>query len=77
MPSTLIAAFDYDAAHARLTITFTTGRIYQYFAVPAATARDFKAAFSKGSYFNRHIRNNYPFRELVASDPQAAKRSAR
>jgi lysyl-tRNA synthetase class 2 len=67
MPSSVIANFDYDPAHARLTVTFVTGRVYQYFAVPAAVAADFRAALSKGSFFNTHIRDRYPFRELKRS----------
>ena len=31
----------------------------------AAMADAFRAAFSKGNYFNRHIRNRYACRELV------------
>jgi hypothetical protein len=64
MPSSVIAKFDYDAAHARLTVTFVTGRIYQYFAVPAAVAAEFGNAFSKGTFFNTKIRDKYPFREM-------------
>ena len=77
MPSTVIAAFDYDAAHARLTVTFTTGRVYEYFAVPAVVAEEFRLAFSKGTYFNRQIRDNYPFREIERPATQPPKRSAR
>lgn len=64
MPSSVIAKFDYDPAHARLTVTFVTGRVYQYFAVPAAVAADFRNAFSKGTFFNTQIRDKYPFREM-------------
>lgn len=76
MPSSVIAKFDYDAEHARLTITFVTGRVYRYFAVPAAVAVDFGSASSKGAFFNTQIRDRYPFREVT---PRAAprKRSAR
>ena len=64
MPSNVIAKFEYDAAHACLTVTFVTGRVYQYFAVPAAVADDFRNAFSKGMFFNTRIRDKYPFRQI-------------
>lgn len=77
MPSTVIAGFDYDAEHARLTVKFTTGRVYEYFAVPSAAAEAFRLAFSKGTYFNRHIRDHFPFREIGQPAAQRPNRSAR
>lgn len=77
MPSSVIAKFDYDNAHARLTVTFVTGRVYQYFAVPAAVAADFRAATSKGVFFNAQIRDRYPFREVKPIGDAYRKRSAR
>lgn len=77
MPSSVIAKFDYDEAHARLTVTFVTGRIYEYFAVPAAVAADFRAAGSKGAFFNTQIRDRYPFREIKPIGDTYRKRSAR
>ena len=76
MPSSVIAAFHYDAAHARLTVTFTTGRVYDYFAVPAEVAGEFRAAFSKGTFFNTRIRDHFPFKENIARRAYA-NRSAR
>jgi hypothetical protein len=67
MPSSAIKRFDYEAEHARLTITFTTGRVYQYFMVPADIAASFRAALSKGTYFNTKIRDRYAFREITAA----------
>jgi hypothetical protein len=65
MPSTVVAKIAYEADHARLTVTFTTGRVYQYFLVPADVAARFQTAFSKGSYFNTRIRDRYAFREVT------------
>ena len=65
MPSTAISAIDYEAAHARLTVTFTTGRVYQYFMVPEEIAAAFKAATSKGRFFNAQIRDRYTCREIT------------
>ena len=76
MPSSVIAKFDYDAEHARLTVVFTTGRVYEYFAVPAIVVEEFRAAFSKGTFFNTRIRDHFPFRENTSSAAYR-KRSAR
>jgi KTSC domain len=65
MPSTVIADFDYDAERAQLTVSFVTGRVYRYFEVPPDCAAEFQAAFSKGAFFNRHIRDQYPCREVT------------
>jgi hypothetical protein len=46
-------------------VTFTTGRRYIYFDVPAAVYLRFRHADSHGSYFNHHIRDHYDFRELT------------
>ena len=65
MPSTVIQRFDYRPELHELEVLFVTGRRYVYSDVPPAAVADFRAAFSKGSHFNRHIRDRYPCRELV------------
>ncbi|HYC94618.1 MAG TPA: KTSC domain-containing protein [Sphingomicrobium sp.] len=64
MPSTVIRRFDYRPESRELEILFTTGRRYIYSDVTEETVRDFRAAFAKGSYFNRQIRDRYPCREV-------------
>jgi KTSC domain-containing protein len=64
MPSTAIADIDYDAARKRLTVTFVTGRVYEYIDVPVEVASSFQSAFSKGTFFNGYIRDRYDFREI-------------
>jgi hypothetical protein len=66
MPSSVIADFEYEPELARLTVTFTTGRIYQYFMVPPDVAASFQDAPSKGAFFNTRIRDRYTFREVIA-----------
>jgi hypothetical protein len=61
MPSTVIAAFDYDASACRLDVRFVSGRRYSYHGVPPEVAADMRAAFSKGVYFNEHIRDRYRY----------------
>ncbi len=64
MPSTVIRSFDYRPATRELEILFTTGRRYLYEEVPPEAVSAFRAAFSKGRHFNRHIRDRFPCREL-------------
>lgn len=64
MPSTVIRALHYDPASAELTVIFTTGRRYIYANVPEAEVAAWRAAPSKGQYFNAHIRDRYAFREI-------------
>ena len=65
MPSTVIRRFDYRPNSQELEVLFVTGRRYIYFQVPPDEVEAFRAAFSKGTYFNRHIRDRYRYRELV------------
>jgi hypothetical protein len=66
MPSSVIARFHYDAERCDLEIVFTTGRRYVYREVPPEIVDAFRAAFSKGRYFNAHIRDAYDYSECVA-----------
>jgi hypothetical protein len=68
MPSTVIRRFDYQPDRHELEIIFTTGRRYVYSGVPEEVVHQFRSAFSKGTYFNRHIRDCYSFRELTGVD---------
>jgi hypothetical protein len=65
MPSAVIRRFDYSPEAKTLTVEFVTGRRYIYSDVPLEEAERMRSAFVKGSYFNRHIRNRYPYRELI------------
>jgi lysyl-tRNA synthetase class 2 len=76
MPSSVIDKIDYEEEHAQLTVRFTTGRVYQYFLVPADVAAAFRLALSKGTYFNTKIRDHYTFRDITPPG-QPVKRSAR
>ena len=61
MPSSVIRSFRYDAPDRRLDVVFQTGRHYSYHNVPETIAEDMRAAFSKGEYFNAHIRDHYRY----------------
>lgn len=64
MPSTVIRAFDYDASTRRLAVTFVTGRRYAYLDVPQKIVDAFRAALSKGEFFNRAIRDDFRFERM-------------
>lgn len=71
MPSSVIERFSYDAESRALIVVFLSGRRYRYADVPPDVAQAFATAFSKGTFFNRHIRDRYRHQELPAS-PQRA-----
>lgn len=64
MPSTVIRYFHHDAATGRLLVVFQSGKKYVYSPVPAATARAMRRAFSKGEFFNQHIRDRFAFERI-------------
>jgi hypothetical protein len=68
MPSPVIRSHSYDPETAELTITFVTGRRYVYDDVPQDVYDAFKAAFSRGTFFNHHIRDHYGYREIARED---------
>lgn len=59
MPSTVIAAFDYDEESSRLVVRFRTGRRYAYEGVPADLVAELRLAFAKGACFNQRIRGRF------------------
>jgi hypothetical protein len=59
--SSKLATVGYDHDHELLHLEFCSGVVYQYFDVPAAVHEALLAAASKGSYFNRAIRDRYRF----------------
>ena len=69
VPSTVIRRFDYAPDRRELLVEFTTGRRYLYSDVPETEAAAMRSAFAKGIFFNRRIRDRYPFREVGADDP--------
>jgi lysyl-tRNA synthetase class 2 len=71
MPSTVIRWLGYHAAERRLEILFTTGRRYSYHDVRAELANAMRQSFSKGEFFNAHIRDHFQFtREASATPPE-------
>ena len=64
MPSSVIRRFSYDEPQRRLRVTFTSGDVYDYDAVPPDVVDAFKAASSKGQFFGPNIRDRYAYRRV-------------
>ena len=56
-----LAAAGYDDARRTLQLEFRSRAVYKYFEVPARVYEALLTAPSKGRYFNRTIRGNFPF----------------
>jgi len=67
MPSRVIRRFSYQAKDKALDVTFVSGRRYRYLNVPQQVYQDMQSSFSKGEYFNRHVRDHFAFEKLTAS----------
>lgn len=63
--STSLAAIGYDYTKRTLRVVFRSGRIYDYKEVDPEVFQLFLKAPSKGSYFDRNIKDcGYPFIRL-------------
>jgi hypothetical protein len=69
MPSTVIRRFAFRPDRTALDVEFVTGRVYRYFAVPEGVARGLAGARSKGSYFNRTVRDRFHYVRLRGWEP--------
>lgn len=58
--STMIRSIGYDADNSTLEIEFNNGEVWQYFDLPESTWYEFDASDSKGKFFNREIKKQYP-----------------
>ena len=61
MPSGVIRSFAYREMQRQLDVTFQSGKRYLYEDVPPEIYQGMKSAFSKGEFFNEHIRDRYTF----------------
>jgi hypothetical protein len=62
--STTLASVSYFPDRRLLELEFRNGAVYQYFDVPLQDYHELLAADSKGTYFNRHIRNCFSYRQI-------------
>ncbi|VVN10562.1 hypothetical protein PS676_03772 [Pseudomonas fluorescens] len=57
--SSAISAVGYDATTGRMKITFKQGRTYDFCRVPSHVHQGLMTSGSKGSYFDRVIKDRY------------------
>lgn len=67
MPSSVIRKYFYNPELQILTIVYVSGAVYDYLDVPQEVFDDFRAAFSKGTYLNKHIKPIFKY-EKVGND---------
>ena len=70
----MIRSFKYDEVSRTLLITFQSGRRYRYIDVPAETAKEMRAAFATGGFFNTRIRGQFTFMEELPDTTQPQNR---
>jgi len=58
--SRMIRSIGYDPNTSTLEIEFNSGAVWQYFNFPESIWYDFKNSESKGKYFHKEIKNQYP-----------------
>ena len=63
--STTLATVVYDASGQVLRLEFCSHVVYCYFGVQSAVHRGLLEAESKGAYFNRCIRNRFPYQKVA------------
>lgn len=64
MPSSVISFIRYDAENEILRIGYVSGTIYDYKKVPEKVYLNMKAATSKGTFLNKHIKGKYEFEKI-------------
>jgi len=62
--SSMIRSVGYDERHSLLEIEFTSGKIYQYEAVPEEVYRGLMSAGSKGRYFDEQINGRFRYSRM-------------
>jgi hypothetical protein len=64
LESTAIASAGYDPGTAVLELEFSSGDVYEYFAVPRSVFLGLLEAESAGRFFRERIREVYPSRQV-------------
>jgi hypothetical protein len=62
--STTLASVSYFPDRHLLELEFRNGAVYEYCDVPLHEYHELLTADSKGTYFNSHIRNCFPYRQV-------------
>ncbi|HVT12752.1 MAG TPA: KTSC domain-containing protein [Fimbriimonadaceae bacterium] len=63
--SSLVVSAGYDLATQTMEIEFTSRSIYRYENVPQSVFEGLIRADSVGSYFNAHVRDDYPYSRIA------------
>jgi hypothetical protein len=66
MPSTAIERISYDQSDGELRVKFVGGGSYTYYRVPKSVYDAFRAAYAKGQFLNRFIKDRYDYRRDAA-----------
>jgi hypothetical protein len=64
MPSSVVAAMDYNEHEHTLRITYTSGAVYDYRNVPPDVFEEMKVADSKGTFLNYEIKGKYLYKRV-------------
>ena len=62
--SSAIQSIGYDAGERALEVQFASGDVYRYDGVPERVHEEFRAAESRGRYFQERVRDAYPYRRV-------------
>jgi KTSC domain len=62
--SSMILAVGYDEDSATLEVEFASGAVCRYHGVEPDVYEGFRLAPSKGKFFNRHIKDAYPWEKV-------------
>jgi hypothetical protein len=65
LDSTTLAAATYDERCETLQLDFRDGTRYLYSGIAPTLYRELLLAVSKGSFFNRHIRGQFPYVKIA------------
>ena len=64
MPSSVVAAMEYNESMATLRITYVSGKVYDYKNVPTDVYEEMKEAESKGTFLNYRIKGKYRYKRV-------------
>ena len=62
--SSLLGSVGYDAVRCVLEVELQNGRVYRYTGVPREEYEALFSAPSRGSCFDAHVRDGYPYRQV-------------
>jgi hypothetical protein len=73
LESSVIRSIAYDDDAQTCDVRFTSGRVYRYAGIPRSVFEWWSRTPEKGAFFNRKVRDAYPYRELHNAQSEAAR----